>query len=323
MLPDPPSAARTGDTYAFGRYRHPIPEPDVRAPGWLGRLRLKEWHYVSLTTERWFVGLALAQLGYVANAFCYVVDRRAPSQRREYEALSPAGLGLSFAPSSVSGETIWRKGKDRIAMRWEQGWRVEVDIGIAGTRLAGSCFVEPGESLALLYDLGGGRPAYTHKAAALPARGALTLGGERIDAEGGLAGVDWTRSVARRETRWKWASFSGRAPDGRTLGLNLSAEVYDDAENALFVGGRVSPLSGVRFLLPADLEREPWRIEGPEVALEFRPVGARRQKVDLKVVRSAFVQPYGTFHGSVRPPGGEPIRVDGVFGVVEDHVAVW
>ena len=113
---------------------------------------------------------------------------------------------------------------------------------------------------------------------------------------------------------------------GHSLGLNLSAEVYDDAngdslENALWVDGRVQPLGGVEFDVPPIPGVEDWHIrsrEGDEVDLVFRPLGARAQHLDMKVLQSDFVQPYGTFHGHV---AGH--RVDDLFGVVEDHLSVW
>jgi hypothetical protein len=331
-LRDPPDTARVGSAYAYGRYRQPIPEPNLVVPGLFGRYRLKEWEYLSLTTERFFVGFALVQLGYLANAFCYLVDRRDPARKREYEALSPVGAALRFAPSSVRGETRWERGRDLVVVRYDRGWEVDLDLPLGEHRLAGHFRAEPRESMALLFELPGGRPAYTHKAAALPAKGLLTWGPERLEAEGGLGSLDWTRSHALRETRWKWASFSGRARDGRTVGLNLSAEVYDDAqgdsrENALWVDGRVYPLGGVRFALPPEPAREPWRIRsrtGDEVDLEFQPAGARKQNLNLLLIQSEFVQPYGTFRGRLaQAEAGAPVEVDGVFGVVENHRSVW
>ncbi|MBK7585296.1 MAG: DUF2804 family protein [Myxococcales bacterium] len=60
-----------------------------------------------------------------------------------------------------------------------------------------------------------------------------------------------------------------------------------------------------------------------EVELEFRPLGARRQRLELGILRSNFVQAYGTFHGTVTPAGLASAEVDGVFGVVENHDALW
>lgn len=324
MLTDPPEQAQTGDRFAFGRYRHPIPEPFF-GTSLRQRFRLKEWHYCSVMTDRWFVAFGLVQLGYVANAFLYLVDRERPEPAHEFEAMAPLGLGTRFAPSSIDGSTRFRHRGGRIEIVYDEGWQTRIDLKVEGKRLTGSYLVEPQESLALLHPLGPDRAAYTHKAAALPTAGLLTFGDQRISLDGGLANLDWTRSLADRETRWKWASFAHRSGDV-TLGLNLSAEVYDDAagdsrENAVWVDGQVHALGGVRFEVPRNPGCEDWRIvsrEGDEVDLTFTPLGARSQALNLRLVRSDFVQPYGSFRGRVR--GHE---VDGAFGVVEDHHAVW
>ncbi len=323
----PPVAARVGRSYAYGRYRHPIADPNVRWEGLGGKFRVKEWHYSALTSERWFVAFALVQLGYVANAFCYVVDREQPKEKREYSALSPLGKALRFAPSSISGESTWQLGSDRIRVQYDARWQVELDLSLQGKPLRGAFTFEPRDSLALLFELEPGRTAYTHKAAGLPASGEFHYGGETIRAERALAAIDWTRSVARRETKWKWASFSGRAQDGRALGLNLSADVYEgpggvSQENGFWIDGRAYPLGSVRFDLPPDPRRDAWRLRSGEVDLEFKPLGTREEHVNLGLVRSDFIQPYGIFSGRVSA-GGEKIEVKNVFGVVEDHLAKW
>lgn len=322
----PPAHARNADGWAFGRYRAPIPDPDLGVTG-LRRWRQKEWHYSALTTDRWFVGFGLVQLGYVANAFVYAVDRQQPARPLEHEALSPLGTALRFAPSSVAGSTRWRRGADELSIRWDgRGWHVRMDIPLEGTRLRGEAHMGAEECMALLHPLGPNRPAYTHKAAALPLEGRLTFGGTPMDLDGGLASIDWTRSMALRETTWKWASVSTRLADGARFGLNLSAEVYDDSgghgrENAYWHEGRVVPLEGVRFEVPSRPDAEPWHIrstQGDAVDLTFEPLGARAQRLNLGLVRSDFVQPYGLFYGTV---AGH--RLDGALGVVEDHLSVW
>jgi hypothetical protein len=323
---EPPPRARGIDGWGWGRYRAPIPDPSLGARG-LRRLRQKEWHYSAFTTGRWFVGFGLVQLGYVANAFVYVVDRERPDRPSEHEAMSPLGRALRFAPSSVEGTTRWSRRTEEVSVRWHRsGWDVAMDVPVGGSRLRGEARMEAAEALALLHPLDADRPAYTHKAAALPLAGQLTLDDTRIDLEGGLGTIDWTRSMAHRETRWKWASLSTRTADGSTFGLNLSAEVYDDPrghsrENAYWRDGCVTPLGGVSFHVPERPTADPWRIrslEGDEVDLAFQPLGARAQRLDLGLVRSDFVQPYGMFRGIVA--GHELVDA---FGVVEDHLAVW
>jgi hypothetical protein len=60
------------------------------------------------------------------------------------------------------------------------------------------------------------------------------------------------------------------------------------------------------------------RSENGSVDLTFQPEGHRAQKVDLKLISSRYVQPFGTFSGSL-----QGIAVEGLPGVAEDHAALW
>lgn len=331
-MPLPPPPDRPYDDAGRlleGRYGAAIRHPDLRGPGRMGKYRLKEWHYTSLLTERLFVAFGLVQLGYVCNAFWYAVELPVggrPLKMRQGEALRPLGRGLQFAPSSVDGTTRYQADGNRIEVAWDgRGWHCTLDVALQDTRLKADFQFQPAEALALLYQLPSGNPAYTHKEAGLPATGTLRLGEEELPATG-LATLDWTRSVAQRRTTWKWASMATLLPDGRRLGLNLSTEVYGDAENALWLDGEVVPLGAVRFELPSDPARERWRIQSvadDEVELFFTPLCVRSQHVDLGLIISDFTQPFGRFEGTLRPHGLAPLALHEACGVVESHLSVW
>ncbi len=327
-----------------GVYRHAVANPQLPAPAW----RLKEWHYLSVATPSHFLALAVVQVGYVANLFAYVVDRADPGRPWQCEQLSPLGRALQFGPSSLAGETRWQSHGAQVRIQASQTadvhaqdggsaghWAVELDLEVRRgserpQRLQASLQMQGAEALALVHKLPSGGAAYTHKECGQPCTGTMQLGSLIVPVIG-LASLDWTRSQAERVTRWKWASTALELADGRQLGLNLSAEVYDDAagnsrENALWLQGRRFDLGGVRFELPGKPDREPWRIQslsGAEVDLVFRPLGARRQNLRAGVVVSKFIQPYGLFSGHVQPQGHSAIRFSDAFGVVEDHYAKW
>ncbi len=318
-----------------GVYAGGVADPDIGVRGALGCLRQKEWHYLSVCTTTHFVAVAVVQLGYLANAFVYAVelgDRT--SGPWQWEALSPLGRAALFASAADRGVTDWQSRHGRIVIAGDRsGWQVDLDVALRNRGesrpLRGRISVARAEPLALVHRLPTGKPAYTEKEAGLRADLDLRLGDQTLR-ESGLATSDWTRSLAQRETRWKWASMVAQLPDGRRLGLNLSAEVDDDArghgrENVVWLDGALQPLGGVRFTVPAAADQHTWRIDSLDdgaVALRFEPAGARRQDLDLLVVASQFVQPFGRFFGQLAV-GGEVIAVDGAFGVVEDHRARW
>ncbi len=331
--------------FLFGRYRSPIATPSFEGailsdcPGWWGRptdssfgrmvrsFRLKEWHYHSIVNDDYFLAFAVAQLGYAANVFLYLVERKT-GKLHEYETLLPLGIGVAFAPSSVRGATVWRRERAGICMTYEPvdggRWRCDLEVPLDETWLRGSLLVMRDEAMALLYPLHKNRGAYTHKEAGNRAGGALMFGERPIEfqEDSTFAALDWTRSFANRRTEWNWLCIAGLASDGRRVGMNLSARVYDDQENTLWVDGVASPLGAATFDVPENT-MEPWRIRGDAFELVFRPQGERRQNTDLVFVESQFVQPYGAATGDVLAPDGTRLVLNRVFGVVEDHVAVW
>lgn len=345
VTPSSSSAAPIGPAQLFspqgqlldGVYSTGVMDPQLPSP----RFRLKEWHYASVVTGEWFLAFAVVQVGYLANLFVYWVDRSDPARLWQCEELSPLGRALEFGPSSLSGRTLWQAKGQRVAISSSCGpdgrglWQVELDLqlqqpGHRAKPLKAALTIQGGEALALIHRLDSGNAAYTHKECGQVCSGSLSLGTAHYAVDG-LASLDWTRSRAQRITRWRWASAMLALPDGRNVGLNLSALVYDDAaghsrENALWLQGRRFPLRGVEFIVPQRPELQTWQIQslqGDEVSLEFQPLGARRQNLSLGLVVSKFIQPYGLFNGSIRLQGHSPIRLVDAFGVVEDHYAKW
>jgi len=329
--------------YHWGRYKQALSLPDVEAPTW----RLKQWHHHTLQNGRWFVGLAVVNLGYVANAWVYLIDRESPkSISSEYRALVPLGIGVSLGSSSMEGTATWKSRGNRIAIQADshQGWSIELSVTVDGKLLEGHCTIsQPEESLALLYPLEGvhqRRAAYTHKAAGMPVEGSLRWGDQELqfNKADSFATLDWTRSYARRTTIWKWASFSGLASQGQStvrVGLNLSAEVYDDKENSLWLNGKVYVVGPVTFTLPKRVTQDPWTVcsSNGALRLEFVPHAAREEHLNVIMVASKFSQVGGVFSGTIDlnaltesgSVDGEHslITVENILGVVETHYAVW
>ena len=69
---------------------------------------------------------------------------------------------------------------------------------------------------------------------------------------------------------------------------------------------------------------EPWKLTTTDGAadLTFTPTGERAESIRLGLVRSCFHQPNGTFSGTVKVEG-ETVELKDLFGVCEDHDALW
>jgi hypothetical protein len=156
---------------------------------------------------------------------------------------------------------------------------------------------------------------WTRKQAAVAVRGTVRIGAELIDVD--AAGVvDDTAGWHERETAWYWSAGVGTTTDGRSVGWNLVEGVNDPpegSERSIWVEGlahEVGPvefdgLDGVRF--------------GEGGALRFTGEATRERHDELLVMRSDYVQPFGTFSG-VLPGAGE---LAAGYGVMEDHQVRW
>ena len=330
----------------FGSFDGPLRRIDIdatplewhghRLPRALAGLRLKQWQHVGLVLPDAFIGLAVVDLGYLRTTWCHVVDRR-KGAHFEHKRMSP-WLDLSV------GRELW---DDRCHVRAsgysveirnhldEGEHRVRIEVAGSGEREAVSADLRCAhdltqtEPLVVVLPVGPNRGMYSHKVA-LPLEGSLRIGGAdvAIDPQQCFAIWDVHKAHYPRRTFWEWATFAGRDSRGRALAMNLTRNVNrDDAalnENAVWVDGRIELLGPAVFDFDRRRPLEPWHVGTADgaVDLEFLPQGDRHENLRLGVIASVFRQPYGTFRGTI-PFRGERLQVDGMFGVCEDHVAVW
>jgi hypothetical protein len=324
--------------YEWGRYRRPLHNLnyDFAEGSYLSTLTtLKRWHYHSIVTDRHFVGLLIAhvrtrrarllfvlspfaeglaclvspplyvllvQIGYVANGFAYVVDKKT-GQKSEFSALSPAAMAITeFPDHSMGGCAAWDGHSARMTFCADKG-TIEFEgpltdpTGVTRTVSVSAVMATDGESLAMLHPLQPKRPGYTEKRVGARVTGTIRFDDGPAEPLNGVGGVDWTKSLAERVTRWKWCSLSYRTAAGVQIGINLSDEVYvSDAgitqENAVWIDGKVFAVDApVRFALPAgaadEWKSKAWNItaedDGGEIALalRFHPVGTREEHLNL------------------------------------------
>jgi hypothetical protein len=306
------------------------------------RMRLKQWHYTSVATPRYFLAAVVFDAGYVGVGFAYVVDRKT-GHAREWSRTVPLARGIAMAANSIDGTTRFAakgfgeielsndgaSGARRLRIRLAGGAdRPGLEADLEMRELAGE--VEP---VIAVGEPGPGRWLYTHKAYGLPAGGTITTGdwSETTRLGEAHAGLDWNRGYRLTETYWNWAAAAGRDARGRTVGFTFTSHVDHSGgietanDSAMWLAGRVIDLPGVRFdYTPGDLLL-PWRLRDRQglVDLEFQPLGERAEDLDLKLVVSRFHQPYGTFRGTLRTPDGDVFTVSDLFGVTEQHFARW
>jgi Protein of unknown function (DUF2804) len=299
-------------------------------------LKHKKWLYSFVATPEVIALQAVVDVGYASNAFCTVVDLRDGTVLVDESFMGPPrplvtvndcagpGLDVSFRVPGASMKASRQAGNDRYQ------WHTR--LGALRTKLTLDCeLLAAGTAppLTLVAPVeGDGRINITQKWAGLLSFGTLEAKGRRFTLDGGVGGLDSTNGYLARHTAWRWGFGCGRLADGSPLGFNCVEgfnETRDDVnENGLWLGGRLYPLGRARFSYNKADVLDPWQLSTTDGALEltFKPVAAHRESRDLKLVKSWFVQPIGTWEGRVTIEG-QTHAVRALPGVSEDQDILW
>ena len=264
--------------------RPDVPLPPARMPLLRGGRPLKRWRYVACFTDDVLLCAATARIG----------------------------------PLPISWWAVWDRGQRTLAERTSRGRAVVAFDGDAVRVRDGSVSIDltlgagiPVETVSPH----GGQYAWTRKRGGVRASGEVAVGDRRHRVDG-LAIVDESAGYHARHTAWRWAAGAGALDDGRQVAWNLVAGIHDApsaSERTIWVDGEpheIGPvtfdgLEGVRFA------------EGG--ALRFTAEAMRERHEDLRVLASAYEQPFGTFAGELPGAG----RLARGLGVMERHDATW
>lgn len=252
-----------------------------------GRPR-KRWRYVGAFGERLMLCAGVVQIGPVPQSFWAVWDRER---------------------GTLHGRTRLVRTRGAVAL---QPGVVRLRDGAVTADLT----VEPGVAVETASPQGGEAWAWTRKQGSVRVHGTVELAGERV-AFDGLGCVDETAGYHARATAWEWSAGAGTTAYGRTVGWNLVTGLHDAdgaSERTIWVDG--APAEAPRVAFSGGLDRIDF--PGGE-ALAFRTEAVRARSDDLGVFRSDYVQPFGTFSGTL--PGG--LTLAAASGVMERHTALW
>ncbi len=334
--------ATTGLAALVDDYRFGGNDPLARARR---AVRRKAWVYLFAATQEVSVVAALVNGGITGSGFMMITDLRtgeviADSSRQGALARindAPGdGLRASYRLPGTRYE-IARDGADT---------RFTASLGRAVASLPGRSqpwldvdlvLRETGTGITAISEVrhdSRSAASVTGKTAGLAVTGAATVhsagGASRaVHLDGGIGGYDYTNGFLPRTTAWRWAYATGPLQDGTVLGFNLS-EGFSGVgergrENAVWIDGRPFPLdSRTRFTFDrADL-LAPWQVTTVDgtVRLRFEPLALHREHLDIKVMRSHFMQPVGHFSGEIDVAGRTHV-LDRVPGVTEDQDILW
>jgi hypothetical protein len=171
----------------------------------------------------------------------------------------------------------------------------------------------------------GGGVNTTEKRALLAATGEAIVGDQRISLDGAFAGYDYTHGALARHTRWRWAFALGKTSHGEPFAMNLVEGFVGEAECAAWIGSDIFPLAEGRFAFDADKPLDAWRVTTADegVDLRFTPGDLHAEKRNLILVASRFIQPCGTFSGTLHIDGKRDVAIDRALGVTEDQDVLW
>lgn len=327
MTPTPESVVADGAP-AHGRYAGRMARIDWSALGrrrsWLWRkLHHKRWHYVGLGNDEVFIGVAIVDLGWTCTAFAYLFDRRRRTLLADWSQDGLPGLQAQVSDAPLTAAKAWFRGPGaRLDLSYQGDDSLRLSVRTKALRIEAQLDLdETAPPLLAIGPIEGGIAHATQKTSALPVRGWAGVAGQRFELDGAWAAVDASNGLLARETAWRWAS-AHRAD----IGFNLQQGYFGAQENALWLDGLLMPLGPAQFDFDAAQPLSPWHIRTEDGLLDlvFTPEGARRDDRDLLIAASRYVQPVGTFAGTVRAASGAPLReVAGLLGVTEDHFSRW
>jgi len=299
------------------------------------RFMEKRWCYLGIINPDIIFGCAVIHLGYISSAFVFGFDRKESRMIEHAPVFFPLGQ-VCFDRSPEAGVTSYQSLRGRLCITHDQtACKKTVNAGfyLPGRSIKAEIeMTEPDGGLLpmhFLMAMKDKRPAFTTKSAGLKAKGKIMLNRKpfNLDPENTFAVFDWTHGFYPRHTSWNWACGAGVAHDGTKIGFNFSSGVYENdlLENTIWINGKPEGTGEMIFTYDPQNPLLPWQIKSLDglITLTFTPEGIRRANDTLFIIKSRFIQPCGSFEGSIKTGETSPIHFSNVGGVVEEHHAKW
>lgn len=294
-------------------------------------LRIKEWDYYCILTDRYGLALTVADNDYLGFLSATWLDFETRAFTSE-ELLQPFPCGGMRMPASAdAGDVVQEHEKLSIAYRHVAGGReltVSAPHFAGGKRLTGKLFLAqpPMDRMVIATPFARAPRSfyYNQKINCLRASGQVQIGDSHFtfEPDSAFGVLDWGRGAWTYDNTWFWASASGIA-EGRLFGFNVGYGFGDTSaatENMLFVDGVAHKLSDVAFHLPhGALDRAPWRFTSSDGRFEltFQPILDRAANTNLGFIKSEQLQVFGRFSGRVVLDDGSTLAVADLLGFAE------
>jgi hypothetical protein len=287
----------------------------------------KRWIYSAIARDDIYVGVAIVDLTYAANAFAVVSDpRTGVIAHTSHMGLPGLSVRVGDRPEEGCDAQFQAPGAHFAFNRRYGSSTYDLTVVTRDVKVYATFDTRPAPApvVAVARPLGGDVNV-TEKRVLMAVRGMVETDGRKVDVDGALGGIDYTQGFLPRATAWRWAYLMGKTTDGRRVGMNLVEGFNGQPECALWLEGETFSVGEGRFSFSRKAPLSPWKITTTcgAVDVTFDPVGMHSEDRDLVLLRSTFVQPVGTFRGTLRIPGHGKVSVDGAPGVVEDQNVRW
>jgi hypothetical protein len=295
--------------------------------------RKKRWDYWCVITPEVIVSMVYADIDYAGLANCWILDRD-DHQQATAGLMRPFGRGMALPDHVCTGTAAVSDGA--LSMRIEETDNTTVLRATAPESALGPISIDISvakpighESLNVVIPWSDRKFQFTSKQNTRPAGGTVTAGdrtwviGESED----FAVQDLGRGIWPYSNRWNWAAGSGRATDGRLVGLQFGGKWTEGTgftENALCVDGRLTKIhSELEWDYSWDRPMKPWRVRSDDIDVELTPYFDRYDNTDLKVIKMEVHQCFGEWSGTVRGDDGQVATLASVQGFAEEARNRW
>jgi hypothetical protein len=293
-----------------------------QVPAFMRPFFVNQFLFLGISGNDLFVGMAVVDLKYAANAFIYVYDQKSGKMIEEKKLALSKDVYIDSKPDRCHS---FFRARDFIVDTdnghfFVQTPRINLDVSIDLART---------NPLRLCTRAGYNGWVYTQKTSPITISGSLKYDGltESIESPDYMALVDWTTGYMRRETFWNWAAITTVLNDGRHLGLNLSCGVNETSftENIFVIDHITTKVDMVSFDYDKNNLYSPWTIQSNDkrIYLTFEADNHRSENVNALLVASQFTQLMGRFSGHLQNENGERIYINNCPGWAEDHFARW